>query len=399
MGLFDLFKKSKQVNSNKPTFEEILIPMRTEPQPPFLPTEKDPIIATGYEAYFKNGVLFNVKPRNTKKSLEEDRQTAYNAQYIVLNNVKYDLEDADSITSIIIPRYDDIQGSMPHTTFDLAYILKMRVGKEERPHLAVPLAYKTANIMIASPIGWQKKDYYRLVIQLWSIGEIAYGDYLLQELKARLPVVMANDEYRERNKEVFRNELNMADYFSTDYLEIPHETAVCEKCAPYQSRVYCISGRDSRFPKLPDFIKENKGLHCNVRYYSFVYYEGRKISKYKYNKKGEVKEIELDAIAHSNRPFIDDRSPIEKQNYVEWKEKEEKRFERNRQYYNRDNWIEKANCRSEYHSLINALGEKAPKSLDGYIKMKKGNSANYKKLVLLAEQHGIGLTIQEEGDN
>ena len=399
MGLFDLFKKSKQVNSNKPTFEEILIPMRTEPQPPFLPTEKDPIIATGYEAYFKNGVLFNVKPRNTKKSLEEDRQTAYNAQYIVLNNVKYDLEDADSITSIVIPRYDDIQGSMPHTTFDLAYILKMRVGKEERPHLAVPLAYKTANIMIASPIGWQKKDYYRLVIQLWSIGEIAYGDYLLQELKARLPVVMANDEYRERNKEVFRNELNMADYFSTDYLEIPHETAVCEKCAPYQSRVYCISGRDSRFPKLPDFIKENKGLHCNVRYYSFVYYEGRKISKYKYNKKGEVKEIELDAIAHSNRPFIDDRSPIEKQNYVEWKEKEEKRFERNRQYYNRDNWIEKANCRSEYHSLIYALGEKAPKSLDGYIKMKKGNSANYKKLVLLAEQHGIGLTIQEEGDN
>ena len=399
MGLFDLFKKSKQVNSNKPTFEEILIPMRTEPQPPFLPTEKDPIIATGYEAYFKNGVLFNVKPRNTKKSLEEDRQTAYNAQYIVLNNVKYDLEDADSITSIVIPRYDDIQGSMPHTTFDLAYILKMRVGKEERPHLAVPLAYKTANIMIASPIGWQKKDYYRLVIQLWSIGEIAYGDYLLQELKARLPIVMANDEYRERNKEVFRNELNMADYFSTDYLEIPHETAVCEKCAPYQSRVYCISGRDSRFPKLPDFIKENKGLHCNVRYYSFVYYEGRKISKYKYNKKGEVKEIELDAIAHSNRPFIDDRSPIEKQNYVEWKEKEEKRFERNRQYYNRDNWIEKANCRSEYHSLIYALGEKAPKSLDGYIKMKKGNSANYKKLVLLAEQHGIGLTIQEEGDN
>ena len=95
-------------------------------------------------------------------------------------------------------------------------------------------------------------------------------------------------------------------------------------------------------------------MHCNVRYYSFVYYEGRKISKYKYNKKGEVKEIELDAIAHSNRPFIDDRSPIEKLNYVEWKEKEEKRFERNRQYYNRDNWIEKANCRSEYHSLKNA---------------------------------------------
>ena len=134
MGLFDLFKKNKQLNNSEPAFREILMPARTEPQPPFLPTEKEPIIATGYEAHFKNGVLFNVKPRNIKISLEEDRQTAYNAQYIVLNNVKYDLEDADSISSIVIPRYDDIQGIVPNTTFDLAYILKMRVGKEERPH-------------------------------------------------------------------------------------------------------------------------------------------------------------------------------------------------------------------------------------------------------------------------
>ena len=389
MGLFALLKKNKQLNNSEPAFREILMPARTEPQPPFLPTEKEPIIATGYEAHFKNGVLFNVKPRNIKISLEEDRQTAYNAQYIVLNNVKYDLEDADSISSIVIPRYDDIQGIVPNTTFDLAYILKMRVGKEKRPLLAVPLAYKTANMMIASPIGWQKKDYYRLVIQLWSIGEIAYGDYLLQELKARLPVVLANDQYREGNKDVFRKELNMADYFNTDYLEIPHEIAVCEECAPYQNRVYCISGKDKRFPKLPDFIKENKGLHCNVRYYSFVYYEGRKITKYKFNKNGEVREIELDAIAHSNRPFIDDRSPIEKQKYLDWKEHNDKRLEREERYYDRSNWIEKYNSRFEYYQIVNKLGEKAPKSFDGYMKMKRGNTANYQKLVVLAEEQGI----------
>ena len=389
MALFDFSKITKQLNNSEPVFEEILMPARTEPQPSFLPTEKDPIIATGYEAHFRNGVLFNVKLRNAKITLEEDCQTAYNAQYIVLNNVKYDLEDADSVSSIVIPRYDDIQGIVPNTTFDLAYILKMRVGKEERPHLAVPLAYKTANMMIASPIGWQKKDYYRLVIQLWSIGEIAYGDYLLKELKARLPVIFANDQYREGNKDVFRKELNMADYFNTDYLEIPHETAVCEKCAPYQSRVYCISGKDKRFPKLPDFIKENNGLHCNVRYFSFVYYEGRKITKYKLNKNGEVKEIELDAVAHSNRPFIDDRSPIEKQKYLDWKEHNYKRLEREKRYFDRSNWIEKYNSRFEYYQIVNKFGEKAPKSFDGYMKMKRGNTANYKKLVALAEEQGI----------
>lgn len=391
MGLFDIFKKAiSPTNQNtRPAFQEILIPERNEPQPPFIPTSKEQIVATGYEAYYRNGVLYNVNPRNKRVSLDGDRQTAYDAQYIVLNNVKYDLEDANSIASIVVPRYDDIKGGMPHITFDLGYILKMRVGKEERPHLAVPLAYKTANIMMASPIGWQKKDYYRLVIQLWSIGEIAYGDYLLQELKARLPVVLANDEYRSGNKDVFRKELNMADYFNSDYLEIPHETAVCEECAPYQNRVYCISGKDKRFPKLPDFIIENKGLHCNVRYYSFMYYEGRKITKYKFNKNGDVKEVELDAIAHSNRPFIDDRSTIEKQKYLEWKEHNDKRLEREERYYDRNNWIEKYNSRYEYYQIVNKLGEKAPKSFDGYMKMKRGNTANYQKLVVLAEEQGI----------
>lgn len=389
MGLFDLFKKNKHLNNSEPAFKEILMPVRTETQPPFLPTEKEPIVATGYEAHFRNGVLFNVKPRNEKITLEEDRQTAYNAQYIVLNNIKYDLENAASISSIAIPQYDAIQDSMPHTTFDLAYILNKRVGKEERPHLAVPLAYKTANMMIASPIGWLKKDYYRLVIQLWSIGEIAYGDYLLQELKARLPVVLANDEYREGNKDIFKKELNMADYFNTDYLEIPHEIAICEECAPYQNRVYCISGKDKRFPKLPDFIINNNGLHCNVRYYSFVYYKGRTITKYKFNENGEIEEVELDAISHSNRPFVDDRSDIEKQKYLDWKEHNDKRLEREKCYYDRSNWIEKYNCRFEYYQIVNKLGEIAPKSFDGYMKMKRGNTTNYRKLVTIADKHGI----------
>lgn len=35
MALFDFFKKTKQLNNSEPTFEEILMPARTEPQPPF----------------------------------------------------------------------------------------------------------------------------------------------------------------------------------------------------------------------------------------------------------------------------------------------------------------------------------------------------------------------------
>ena len=60
MGLFDIFKKAiSPTNQNtRPAFQEILIPERSEPQPPFIPTSKEQIVATGYEAYYKNGVLY-----------------------------------------------------------------------------------------------------------------------------------------------------------------------------------------------------------------------------------------------------------------------------------------------------------------------------------------------------
>ncbi len=395
MGLFDILKKvistpkltTTPSYTSLQTFNEISVPDRSEPQPPFLPTNKDKIVQTGYEAFFNNGELYNVNPRNKKVPLYEDRQTAYTAQYIISNNIRYNLEDADSINSIVIPCFNNING-MPNTTFDLGYILKMRVGKEERPNLAVPLAYKVANLMIASPIHWNKKDYYRLVIQLWSIGEIAYGDYLLKEIKKRLPDVMADDEYGTMNKNYFKKQLAMARELKLDYIEIPHST-VCEKCAPYQNRVYCISGKDKRFPKLPDLILENSGLHCNVSFSAFSYYDGVKISKYRYDKEGNVKEVELDAIAHSNRPFVDDRSSIEKQKYLNWKEDKDKRDEQEEQYYDRNNWIEKYNCRFEYYQIANLLGEKAPKSFNGYMKMKRGNTTNYQKLVIWAREHEI----------
>lgn len=389
MGLLDLFKKGKQINNNAPVIEEILIPKRSEPQPPFIPTNKKQIIPTGYKSFYKNGVLYNVTPRNKKNSLHDDRQTAYDAQYIVLNNIEYNLEDEASIEKIVVPRYDD--NVMHDMIFDLAYILKMRLGKEERPHLAVPLAYKTANIMIASTLGWMKKDYYRLVVKLWSIGEFAYGDYLLKEIKSRLPFVAAEDEYRVYHEDAFKKALDLASQLKTDYLETSHQLATCEKCAPYQNRVYCISGKDKRFPKLPDFIKQSNGSNCSfcLHYSPFVYYNGRTITRYLLNENSIVTEIELDAIKHSNRAFEDDRTLAEKQRYLEWKQQNEKRLDYEKRYYDRNTWVGEYLSRFEYYEIVNKLEEKAPKSFNGYMKMKRGNTSNYQKLITLAKEKAI----------
>ena len=73
-------------NTNSPTKQtnntpEIIVPERQEPEPEFLSSCKDIPPQTGYIAYFKNGKLYNVEPRNKNISLNEDKQTAYHARY------------------------------------------------------------------------------------------------------------------------------------------------------------------------------------------------------------------------------------------------------------------------------------------------------------------------------
>ena len=141
----------KQQDIIKKKQYKITIPERTEPQPKFLSSCKEIPFQSDYEAYFKNGILFDVKPRNKQISLYEDRQTAYHARYIISDGIRYDLENAEDIKIIHIPKYLHNRG-MCSPTMNLDYILKMRIGTENRPELAVPLAYKTAELMIASPI-------------------------------------------------------------------------------------------------------------------------------------------------------------------------------------------------------------------------------------------------------
>lgn len=371
--------------------DEILMPKRTTKQAPFLPIDPNPIIATGYEAYYKNGILYDVNPRNENVSLDEDRQIAYDAQYIILNNVKYDLEDAESISSIVIPQYNQMSDSTVYVTRDLGYILKMRVGCEERPLLAVPLAYKTASIMLASPISWRKRDFYRLVIQLWSIGEIEYGDYLLKQLKSKIPNVMADDEMKSIRKQNFEYRLSLARELQEDYLISDYSLCVCEKCAPFRGRIFSISGKDKRFPKFSEYVTCPEDLCC-VSFCGFYYSDNATIDIFEYDSDGNIEEKRVNALTFSNRPFIDDRSTLEKQNYLKWKERHDKQAKKDEQYYDRQNWIEKYNCRLEYFEIKTRLGLKAPKSFNGYLKMKRSNSTGFQKLVKLASEEGISIS-------
>ena len=156
------------------------------------------------------------------------------------------------------------------------------------------------------------------------------------------------------------NELDMAirnaKILNTDLLEADFLKPADSKTAMYRGRIFSISGKDNRFPKLPDDI-----LETELTLSPFVYGASEPL----YCKPG--KEIEF-----SNRPFKDTRSSKEKAEYNEMVQKIQ----------------EEENNRIDYDWIWENLPDISPKSLSGYVRMKNSNSANYQKIKKAAEEKG-----------
>ena len=95
-----------------------------------------------------------------------------------------------------------------------------------------------------------------------------------------------------------------------------------------------------------------------------------------FNKMGE----HVDAIKASQRPFVDDRSEEEKQNYLDFLKRQES---------------EKVKKEDEivYYHLVKELPDIAPKSFSAYRRMKNSRSKNFLKLVEAAKEYGINIDL------
>lgn len=181
-----------------------------------------------------------------------------------------------------------------------------------------------------------------------------FTQYTLEEAKKKI----SNLDYdiSAINDAVFKITLKNARKLGTDLLEADFPNPSDEKTAMYRGRIYSISGKDKRFPKLPKDIFDTEIILS-----PFLY----GISEPLYCKPG--KEIEF-----SNRPFTDTRSLKEKQEYDDIVRKN----------------LETEKNHADYDWVLRNLPEIAPKSLSGYVRMRNSNSANYQKLVESAKQKG-----------
>ena len=328
---------------------------------------------------YEDGMLINVNPRDESIGLDENRQIAYSARYIISDGVTYDLYNVESVCSIHIPNFKE--GEI-YTVRDLSYILKMRATTDYEPNLSVALVYKAVNLMIASNIGYGKKDYIRLINQLRIAGKSEYAQDLKSKLERILPFMTDDDYYIKRNN--FAS-IRRAYEMKTDYVEIPYLNCTCAECAKYQGRVYSLSGKDNRLPKLPDFIKNNGIIHesCRHNIYPIYLSDSYKIEETYLESDGNVVTRYLNVFENSNRPFSDDRRESQKKSYENYiKEKNKYSHEMSDEYIQR---------RMEYNWICYNIPELAPKTLSGYTRMKNSKSKKYLELKQKAMEAGYEL--------
>lgn len=176
---------------------------------------------------------------------------------------------------------------------------------------------------------------------------------------------------RSKVKDVNELQKTRAKSYGCDLVEATCTQYHCSECSKYINRVYSRSGKDSRFPRIPDYI-ECHADHCGIILYPFKY--GASIMHDIYNGKPLT---DKQVVEYSNRPYTDVRPAKWKEGYRKLEAKANN----------------KKNCEDEYKLICQKLPDIAPKSQAGYTRMKKSNSENYKKII--SEAHKIGIVIHD----
>lgn len=271
---------------------------------------------------------------------------------------KPDLETIEGINSIKIPVYKKLSSGVSSPTNNIEYILQRKATEHKRNgcmDLAIACLRKSNEIMPHSNFAWSSDDYLRLV-------EFLKDDGQFEEARKEEAKIKSYFESSNSSLSAFLKTLKTAKELKTDLLEMSTHECTCAECSKYQGRIFSISGKDKNFPKLPDFILKTGQIHedCHHVFYPYL--------AMAYSKSELIKIIKF-----SNRPFVDSRSKKEKLEY-EQNKLEAETYERDKQ---------------NYDLIREHLPDIAPKSFNGYRKMKSAKSKNFVKLAEKAKEIGL----------
>lgn len=303
----------------------------------------------------------------------------------------YDLDSIDGINKIPVQK----GLRCPFTTGvtgQLYYFLRGKAYEHEkngRMKLAVACMSKSSELaMLDYGTRIQKQELYPLVRILARDGQIdeaiaekEYVDRYCQEQRAIL------DKY------IFREAIAYAKSLKTDFVIMSVHNITCSECAKYQGRVYSISGKSQKFPKIPGFFYETGRVHPGCSHVFSPYIDGVDNPDLDYTLSCHPLQNRLYALnisVFSKRPFVDDRTRAAKEKSRAYLAEQVLKSEAEKEM--EDNMIEyetkRGNDARNFFWLKEHIPGKCPKSLSGYRRMKTQNTRNYQFLKQFASEQG-----------
>ena len=314
---------------------------------------------------------------------------------------RYDLTCAEGIKAIPASASLHRGDGISTYTSDIDYYLQ-RKGREYETsgniELAILCLKKSNEIRMFCKNGYRRSDYYNLVGLLARTGRISEA----KSEKERIDTYFSSFPGWDCDSELcipenmVKRVVDSANMLHTDLVIMDVHENACSECAKYQGRVFSLTGRDRRFPKMPDVFWKYGAIHpgCGHSFQPFIYGETDPDLKYTLSIQRGVRWWHTrNIVAYSYRPFVDDRpqSDVEAARSLFAKRKEETELQQNRWDHFIEVEAERGSDARNFAWLQKNLPEVCPKSFSGYRRMKSQNTRNFQKLASAAKNYGIDL--------
>lgn len=290
---------------------------------------------------------------------DSDKYLAANQEYTDAFCRTFDLTSIEGIRSIDAAQLDEWKKNAPGVPSTPVQILSKQASSyhsSKQMDLAIECLRKVNELYDYDKFPYRQNDYLRLVRYLRDAKRFDEAREEEAKIQARFghkdETLPKDSFYINYMEDLIRtaNDLN------TDLVQASTAPNCCELCGKYRGRIFSLTGRDKRFPKLPDDFH----LTCGLGLYAFVY--GASTPLY----------VKGDLLTESKKPFVDSRTPEEREAYAQ--RQQQKTID--------------ATDRDDYAWLQEFLPDLAPKSFGGYRRMKNLDSNNYKTLKVRAAEMG-----------
>lgn len=180
---------------------------------------------------------------------------------VPIRSRKYDMDSLEGINSIPVPAQNYNTGD---PTKDCIYYLLQRKATEHKKNGKMDLAIaclRKSNALSdyeRRPLLTQK-EYLRLIKFIESTGDFEKAQLELENIYKRHPEFL---DKRVSNLLRVKDAIKKNKEFKNDYVLIT-TNKTCSICSKYNRKIYSISGKSKKYPKLPSEISHDGGTCPN----------------------------------------------------------------------------------------------------------------------------------------